>query len=109
MNFLAMVTLSITCNFVYNTLPFAALSFTDTDGTLSPTVSINYYGATHPQSLTAAPIAPGEFVHAWITKEDPDNAIEFIIYDQEQANGRAVMNYSQVPGGQIWGECTGLN
>jgi len=111
MNLLFTAALAITCNYAIEQAPFVTVSFNDNNGQLDPQALINSFGQTHRESLTAVEAAPEEMIHAWISKENPQNAIELIIYKTAQPDGRSKMINPQMPdpGKVIWGDCPGLD
>jgi hypothetical protein len=97
----------INCDYAFMGYPTAkiAVSVFD-DGSLSPSALIEMQGKTHKETLTPAAVAAGELVHAWISKERPENAIELIIYQEPRAQGQSVAINHNVPAGQeMWGAC----
>jgi len=102
-------TLSIGCSYSFQQAPFASVSFTDDGGTLSSSATINSYGQSHQEPLTAVAAASGEMVHAWLS-EGTENAIELIVYDHDQPDGRSKMINHAMPAGAdvMWGTCTGI-
>src|SRR5262245_15064545 len=79
----------------------------DAEGRLSEWISVTMpAGNPHQETLTAEPLAAGEKVHAWISKENPQNAIEFITYSEMKAKGDTVIINHNVPfGKEVWGTC----
>jgi hypothetical protein len=54
------------------------------DGSLGQTakVSMMSQGKPHPESVTQEPIRPGELYHLWISKDNPENSIEMMVYPE---------------------------
>lgn len=97
----------INCEYSFMGYPTAkiTLSIFD-DGTLSPSALIDMQGRTHKETLSPVERAADELVHAWISKESPQNAIELIIFQQPQAQGQSVIINHNVPAGkEMWGTC----
>lgn len=103
--------LTISCSYSIYGAPYATVAFSIyEDGRLDNSAQITMTGGvSHKETLTADPEKAGEFVHAWISKESPQNQIELVIYNTPQPQGRSKIVNHQVPIGQeMWGECTGL-
>lgn len=103
---------TITCNYTIMSAPFASveLGLYD-DGTPFPSAQISVGPGTkpHKESVTPEPLGPNELVHAWISKENPRNAVELIIYIEKQVQGQSKMINPNLPfGKEVWGECSGL-
>lgn len=100
--------MTITCAYQFVSFEFATVrARLDQNGTLAPSVDVIRQGQSHSESATPAPLAAGEMLHLWISKEVPDNTVEMIVYSQAQPNGRSVLiNHSMPIAKEIWGECT---
>ncbi|MGZ3721380.1 MAG: hypothetical protein ACXVA9_00535 [Bdellovibrionales bacterium] len=111
MNSILFSLLTISCSYQIYGAPYAAVAFSIfDDGRLDNSAQITMTGAAmHKETLTADTAKSDEFVHAWISKESPQNQIELIIYNSPQPQGRSKIVNNQVPfGKEMWGDCTGL-
>jgi hypothetical protein len=64
------------------------------DGSLGQTakVSMLSQGKPHPESVTQEPNGPGELYHLWISKDNPENSIEMMVYQGEEGVRSKLIN-----------------
>lgn len=105
--FAARAETTMTCDYVFYSAPMAkiVLYFED-DGTLKDMAKITMNQAsTHWESITRVEAASGETLHAWLSKDTP-NEIEMILYQQAQKQGRSkIVNHASPYAKEIWGDC----
>jgi hypothetical protein len=76
-------------------------------GKVEAAAVVTNQGRSHEETTTAETAAPGESLHLWLSKENPQNAVELITYAMPQANGDSVLINHNVPFGQeVWGQCS---
>lgn len=97
----------VVCNFSYMTVPMATVTMTLAEnGTPNSKATINMQGATHQESVTPDVLTSDEFIHIWLSKENPDNAIEMIVFRHPTSQGQAELINHNVPFAQdMWGGC----
>lgn len=96
-----------TCDYAFMGAPMYKLEFsTDSENKLSDFVTVTLYGNAHQETLTAEPLGAGEKIHAWISKENPQNSIELFVYTEAKAEGDTLMINPNIPfGKEMWGAC----
>ena len=100
---------SIDCQYSYYSAPMCRIQLgLQADGTPENFALITMQdGRTHTESITLDNKSGNEWVHAWLSKENPDNAIEMIVYNQPQALGQSkIVNAKSPFAKEIWGTCT---
>ena len=102
---------TINCQYVLSGAPMASVeAVINEDGEVGPFVQVTLQGRTHQESATNEPRAFGESVHLWIAKQNPEQAIEMIVFEPRRAQGQSVLINHNVPfGKEIWGDCTFRN
>lgn len=76
------------------------------DGSTEDFVTVTHYGKSQRASCTHMPLAKGEMMHFWISKESKDNSIEVIVFEEARKEGKSVMINPHIPlGREMWGEC----
>jgi hypothetical protein len=100
----------VTCVYKFAGVEFATIAGTIyDDGTPASSVQITHQGSTHKETATTDIIGPGEFAHFWISKQDPENDIEVIMYKPAQPDGDSKMINHHMPfGDTMWAQCTGI-
>lgn len=100
----------VTCDYKIMGMPFSVVTIDIfADGSLGHSADITVGTKSHSESLTEVAKSDGELAHGWISQEDPNNALEMIIFSEAQPEGRAKMINPRIPFGNIsWAECTGL-
>ncbi len=100
---------TIHCNYVFMVMPTADITLdVAQDGQLatSALIKMGAGDAGHKETITPEVLAPGEMIHAWISKEKPENTIEMIVYNQVQPQGHSKLTNHNVPFAQdMWGTC----
>ena len=99
---------SITCDYAYMTMPTSSITLEVLpDGHIGDSVLIKMPGgATHRESFTEVEKAEGEMLHGWLSKENPENEIELVIYKETQPKGRSRITNNKMPFEKdIWGNC----
>lgn len=99
----------VKCAYNYYSAPYAEVSIGfKEDGSLEDAAEITMYGRAHSETVTPAPLAAGEKVHLWLSK-DTENEIEMLIYTESRPQGQSkIINHSSPYGKEMWGNCTGL-
>lgn len=100
----------VKCDYAYMGFPTSTVEVTLFSGSkLSSSVTVTMQGSSHKESLTEEVKADGEYLHGWISKENPQNTIELIVYKVPQADGQSKLVNHNVPIAQdMWGTCTGV-
>ncbi len=98
------------CQYNFMGAPTAGVRMSvDANGKPGISAEITMSGRTHKETVTPAELQDGQFAHVWLSKENPNNAIEMIVYRQPQANGNSVLINHNVPiNKEMWGECAGV-
>lgn len=111
-SFYATADTTLNCSYAYMNVPMTdieLLIYADGEPASSVQVTMGPGTPTHKESVTPEVRAADEFVHLWISKEKPENAIEMIVYTSKKSEGQSVIINHQVPlGSHVWGNCTGL-
>lgn len=104
------VATQISCDYKFMGNPTSSVALVVySDGTPGSSVAVTMQGSTHKETFTAVPLATGEYVHGWISKEVEDNSIELVIYTTRQSQGWSRITNPRIPFAKdIWGDCTGL-
>lgn len=100
----------VKCDYAYMGFPTSSLEFTIFNGSkLSSSVTVTMQGSSHKETLTPEQTAAGEYVHGWISKENPQNTVELIVYEVPQKDGQSKLINHNVPIAQeMWGTCSGV-
>ncbi len=95
------------CDYAYLGMPTTSIeALIYTDGSPAPTVKVSMQGRTHQETATREVLAADEAAHLWISKENPENTIEMVIYRADRPNGNSVLINHNVPfGKEMWGKC----
>lgn len=97
------------CVYNFYQAPLFTVLFTSyPDGTISNMATIQSPGTESTESLTQVEALAGEKLHAWLSKEQPENAIEIIIYETTQPDGfnSKMINDKSPMGKELPGVCT---
>lgn len=97
----------INCDYKYYGYPFAQVQiYIFPGGEVASSATITNQGKSHKESVTVEPLAAGENLHVWISKENPQNAVEMIAYSEAKAEGDSVLINHNVPiSKEVWGNC----
>ncbi len=100
----------VQCDYAFMGVPTSKVQFSVYKGELGSSVSVTMpNGATHKETLTPEKLGADEFMHGWISKENPQNTIEIIVYQEAKSQGQSVLINHNVPiGKEMWGTCTGV-
>lgn len=95
------------CDYDYYGGPFASIELElGTDGSLPLPGTITQYGRAHSESVTPGQPAAGERFHYWLSKENPENTIEVIVYSAVKDGKNTKMINSKLPfGNEMTGIC----
>lgn len=98
---------SISCRYEFMNVEVSTVRYDfDANGTVAGDVTVSAQGQGHTESFTSQAPGADEFLHGWISKENPKNAIEAIIYREPKSQGLSVLINHNVPvGQQIWAQC----
>jgi hypothetical protein len=102
----------LSCSYTFQTVPFATVQIGILENGMpesSAMISSGPAAPAHKETVTPAPLANGEYLHVWLSKENPDNTVEMIIYNPPHAEGQSVLINNNVPlGKEVWGSCSGV-
>jgi hypothetical protein len=95
------------CSYAFMSAPMAEVELGfKTDGTPESSAHITMHGQSHYESVTAEAPATNELIHVWISKENPENKIEMIVYQTRGPQGQSKLVNAKMPmGKEIWGDC----
>ena len=100
----------IACDYKFMGVDMARVEVAvDENGRPDSSVQVTMQGRSHKETATPEVLAADEFLHLWISKENPENTIEMVIYKARRAEGRSKLVNHNVPiGKEVWGECSGV-
>lgn len=93
------------CEYQLMNIPFSQVRVVfNEDGSYPDGVEIIMQGRKHLESFTVEEKTDGEHLHAWISKEVAENAIEMIVQEKEGLPS-VLINHKMPMGKEVWGKC----
>jgi hypothetical protein len=97
---------ALVCSYSYSVMQLAEVAFSvHPDGTIDNRAKITMSGQAHYEVLTQVPAQPGEWIHAWLSKNDPKNSIELVVTSGAAPNPSKIINHNVPFGQEMDGSC----
>jgi len=95
------------CSYAFMGAPMAEVELgLKADGSPESSAHITMHGKSHFESVTPEKLGPDELVHAWISKENPENTIEMVVYRTRSPKGQSKLVNAKMPmAKEVWGDC----
>lgn len=98
----ANATTVLKCDYDFYSGPFATIELEiGEEGALPSAAKITQYGRVHYESVTPVEVEAGERYHYWLSKENPQNALEVIIYLETKDGKNSKMINHHMPYGKV--------